>query len=346
MSFTTEWRYNPGEFDHRRLPPNARPQRLLAGVALAAVTLACVWTLGKNLIGPGTGVETDRAVADRTDVVSSRGDKLATARPKARAPNAAASDTEVSLFDPRYFSGASPGSFAAMAALQAAAAPAEPGDRQAQQNPPTPPSARQIVQSATSPVPPLRLAQSRNAAPRETAHADRASTTAAADQQPTLFERLFGRPSPLTLAYASPDDAGLAAGSNIAAGRYDRSTAVYDISAHVVYMPDGSRLEAHSGYGSMLDDPRYADAKNRGVTPPNVYDLELREAPFHGVRALRLKPVDESKVFGRSGLLAHTFMLGPNGDSNGCVSFRNYDAFLRAYLNHEITRLAVVARLD
>jgi hypothetical protein len=39
-------------------------------------------------------------------------------------------------------------------------------------------------------------------------------------------------------------------------------------------------------------------------------------------------------------------MLGPNGDSNGCVSFKNYDAFLQAYLNHEIRRLVVVARLD
>jgi hypothetical protein len=39
-------------------------------------------------------------------------------------------------------------------------------------------------------------------------------------------------------------------------------------------------------------------------------------------------------------------MLGPNGDSNGCVSIKNYDAFLRAYRNHQIKRLAVVARLD
>jgi hypothetical protein len=49
---------------------------------------------------------------------------------------------------------------------------------------------------------------------------------------------------------------------------------------------------------------------------------------------------------GRAGLLAHSFMLGPNGDSNGCVSFRNYDAFLQAYLDHKVKRLAVVARLD
>jgi hypothetical protein len=69
----------------------------------------------------------------------------------------------------------------------------------------------------------------------------------------------------------------------------------------------------------------------------------LRESLFHGVQALRLVPKDEAKVFGRSGLLAHSFMLGPNGDSNGCVSFRDYEAFLHAYLNHEVKRLVVVA---
>ena len=37
---------------------------------------------------------------------------------------------------------------------------------------------------------------------------------------------------------------------------YDRQTAVYDISAHTVYLPDGTRLEAHSGLGSKIDDPR------------------------------------------------------------------------------------------
>jgi hypothetical protein len=56
-------------------------------------------------------------------------------------------------------------------------------------------------------------------------------------------------------------------------------------------------------------------------------------------------PEDSLKVFGRAGLLAHSFMLGPNGDSNGCVSFKNYDASLQAYLDHKIKRLAVVASL-
>ena len=39
-------------------------------------------------------------------------------------------------------------------------------------------------------------------------------------------------------------------------------------------------------------------------------------------------------------------MLGPNGQSNGCVSFKDYDAFLHAYMNHQVKRLVVVAGLD
>jgi hypothetical protein len=108
---------------------------------------------------------------------------------------------------------------------------------------------------------------------------------------------------------------------------------------------DGSKLEAHSGLGSLLDDPSHVDEKMHGATPPNVYNLELREELFHGVRALRLIPQDERNVFGRAGFLAHSFMLGPNGDSNGCVSIKNYDTFLQAYLDHKIKHLAVVASL-
>ena len=54
----------------------------------------------------------------------------------------------------------------------------------------------------------------------------------------------------------------------------------------------------------------------------------------------------EDKIFGRVGLLAHTYMLGPNGDSNGCVSFKDYYAFLNAYRNHGIRRLAVLAKVE
>ena len=89
-----------------------------------------------------------------------------------------------------------------------------------------------------------------------------------------------------------------------------------------------------------------ASKKNRGPTPPNVYDLTLREHLFHGVRAIRVNPVDEDKMYGRDGMLAHTYMLGATGQSFGCVSFKNYKAFLQAYLKGEVNRLMVVPHLD
>jgi len=126
----------------------------------------------------------------------------------------------------------------------------------------------------------------------------------------------------------------------------DSHTAVYDIEAHTVFMPSGERLEAHSGLGSRMDDPRYVSEKARGATPPNVYDLTLREEVFHGVRAIRLNPISDSKMYGRGGILAHTYMLGPSGQSFGCVSFREYEKFLQAYLHGEVTRMVVVAHYD
>jgi hypothetical protein len=38
-------------------------------------------------------------------------------------------------------------------------------------------------------------------------------------------------------------------------------------------------------------------------------------------------------------------MLGPRGDSNGCVSFKDYPKFLNAVSKGEVTRLVVVKRL-
>jgi Protein of unknown function (DUF2778) len=170
----------------------------------------------------------------------------------------------------------------------------------------------------------------------------------------SFFDKLFGdktvgspQPSGPVLAYAAPED-NILGNRRITASTplpYDRSTAVYDISAHTVYLPNGTRLEAHSGLGGWLDDPHHVNEKMRGATPPNIYELTPREQLFHGVRALRLTPVGGGSVFGRTGLLAHTFMLGPRGDSNGCVSFRDYNSFLRAYQSGEVRRLAVVAHM-
>ena len=146
-------------------------------------------------------------------------------------------------------------------------------------------------------------------------------------------------PPPRPLVFATP--------SVSPSGPFDHWTAIYDLTAHKVYMPDGTQLEAHSGLGDRLDDPRHVDEPDRGATPPHVYDLTMREGLFHGVQALRLNPVGgESGIFGRVGLLAHPYMLGPTGDSNGCVSFKDYDAFLQAFQSGKVKRLAVVASLN
>ena len=126
----------------------------------------------------------------------------------------------------------------------------------------------------------------------------------------------------------------------------DSRTAVYDIKGQMVYLPNGEKLEAHSGLGKWLDDARYVNVKGQGPTPPNTYRLALREQPFHGVQAIRLIPVGGGNMYGRDGMLAHSYMLGPDGQSNGCVSLRDYQKFLQAFLRADINRLIVVARLE
>ena len=122
--------------------------------------------------------------------------------------------------------------------------------------------------------------------------------------------------------------------------------AVYDISAATVYMPNGERLEAHSGVGHMRDNPRFVHVKNRGSTPPKTYNLRMREALFHGIEAIRLLPADGKNPFNRDGFLAHTYMLARRGDSNGCVVFRDYPRFLRAFKRGEVRQMIVVASLS
>ena len=83
----------------------------------------------------------------------------------------------------------------------------------------------------------------------------------ASGERTSITEKLWGKQEQRSLlSFASADAS--ATGSigkeqNPALGGssppYDRSTAVYDISAHTVYLPDGSQLEAHSGLGSKLD---------------------------------------------------------------------------------------------
>lgn len=203
---------------------------------------------------------------------------------------------------------------------------------------------------------PAQIVPAPEAKPKSFADRAKAAVMSITAPRQSMVEKLWGKrePSGGLLAYASAD-ASITA--SIApkeqnpmfggAPPYERDTAVYDIAAKMVYLPDGTRLEAHSGLGANRDDPDSRRLRMRGVTPPHIYTLKPREALFHGVPALRLTPVGgESAIYGRDGLLAHTYMLGPNGDSNGCVSFKDYYAFLDAYRNKGIRKLAVLARVD
>jgi Protein of unknown function (DUF2778) len=201
--------------------------------------------------------------------------------------------------------------------------------------PVAPPAAAPRVAATTVPVPrpaPKRPSESRF----QLASASNTSVSLAyAPSGPAKSSAIPG--SPLTSLTPNDSDSP----SDVDTSR----TAIYDITARTVYLPNGRRLEAHSGLAGHMDDPRYVHVKRTGPTPPNVYQLKLREQPFHGVRAIRLIPTDRSKMYGRDGILAHTYMLGPNGESNGCVSFKDYAAFLDAFERGEINRLVVVERL-
>ncbi|MBV8849875.1 MAG: DUF2778 domain-containing protein [Methylobacteriaceae bacterium] len=210
--------------------------------------------------------------------------------------------------------------------------------------------------SSSAPVAETPRAQLNRPSPaRRLAEANDTATPSSNPSDPNFFEKVFGpklagssQPAGQALAYANPED-GIANRGNPVVGpapALDQFTAVYNIAAHTVTMPDGTKLEAHSGLRQFLDDPSHVHVRMRGATPPGTYDLKLRESMFHGVQALRLTPTGDSKLFGRDGLLAHTYMLGPRGDSNGCVVFKNYNAFLQAFRNGQVKRLVVVARKD
>jgi hypothetical protein len=341
--------------------------------------LGCAWTVYANIFAAGVypslsstnfdtpvikrppSVAAVRAVPlTNTKVAEAFADLASGSAPAVAAPTVVASASTLT-FEDRFAASAPQGVApqpveAPQPQRQVAALP--PANHPAAETAPAPD--RQVA--ALTPTPAPRPAEAKPAKAGASVHdmARRAKAivmAAAPPEKPTLFERLFGKlqSSGASLAYASADaDSTSSLGSaspNIAQSGtvplYDRQTAVYDISAHMVYLPDGTKLEAHSGLGSELDDPRSAKIRMRGVTPPHLYDLKPREALFHGVAALRLNPVGgEEAIYGRAGLLAHTYMLGPNGDSNGCVSFKDYEAFLRAYRSGEVKRLAVVAKLD
>lgn len=366
-------------FQSRRISLNISSRTIPAAGAVAFAVLAAAWVLQPDEKDDAQKSEdAAAAVASAASASTSRyGGLLVNLRAAARMKSAAAApetlptpyaanSSELRLSS----AGEAPTIIARLepAAPQFPLPPQKPDELQAQDaapaalpdapQPPRRPTGLAPAANLPATMPPVRSAG------RQARQALALARPAPVEDNRSFLEKVFGgfggpsqpqqqQPPGRSLAYAAPEGQTRSGVTNIARSaalptsqRYDRYTAIYDISAHTVYLPDGQRLEAHSGLGQRLDDPRYVHEKMHGATPPNVYELTLREALFHGVQALRLTPVGGQTVYGRAGLLAHTYMLGPNGDSNGCVSFRDYGSFLRAYQNGEVKRLAVVARLD
>ena len=374
MSYSTRACYDFAAHDPRNSARKANPFTIFGGAAIGCVVLGCAWAVYVNILGANvypqlSSADFDAPVIRRPPVLAARSAPpaannvlaaLPEPAPQISAP-ATVPATEAFSFNDR-FAAAAPQGVASRQAEAPKPQQETPKLAEAPKPKETSPAPAPVQVAAVAPAPAPRAVEPRPAkssadSVRDMAQRAKAAVMSIASaNKPTISEKLWGKPQARgsLLSYASADASitgSLPPSQNPALGGaqplYDRSTAVYDISAHTVYLPDGTKLEAHSGLGSRLDDPKYVHVRMQGATPPHVYELTPREALFHGVPALRLTPVGgEDAIFGRTGLLAHTYMLGPNGDSNGCVSFRDYNAFLNAYRNQGIKRLAVVARVE
>ncbi|MBR1248795.1 DUF2778 domain-containing protein [Bradyrhizobium sp. AUGA SZCCT0169] len=361
----------------------AIPQHFLGGVAIAAVVLGCAWTVYSNIFASSIYPSVNSAAFDPPVVKSSTIVASRPARPAFNdvfeslpqpAPKISAPETvsPLIMFNERFAASAPQGQASRAIEATQVAEVSPPVDVKKTEAPklaeaPKPKEAASPAPTQVAlnvPAPATKQAEAKPAAKESGAsvrdmaqRAKAAVMSIASNDKPSMVEKLWGKQPAHggLLAYASADASVTGSipdtrSQNPMLGGsppYDKQTAVYDIAAKKVYLPDGTVLEAHSGLGAKMDDVRYAHVRMQGVTPPHIYDLKPREALFHGVPALRLTPIGgQDKIFNRDGLLAHTYMLGARGDSNGCVSFKDYYAFLNAYRNQGIRRLAVLARIQ
>ena len=373
------------EAQQRRNSRKASSPNFKGHAAIACLVLGCGYTVYSNVFGASIYPSVNNA-AHEAPVVWRTSSSIARTVPPATVtrnvfadlpesapampPSATIAAVNSIMFNERFAAAApqsEPSRVVDAPKLAVAPAPAEPKLAEApkvKQGAPTKASASVQVALATPAASAPRSGETKTAkagaSVRDMAlRAKAAVMSVASGEKPGIVEKLWGKEPPhgSLLAFASADVSatGSISGSGVkeqnpmlgGSPPYDRQTAVYDISAKTVYLPDGTKLEAHSGLGDKMDDVRSAQVRMRGVTPPHIYELSPRESLFHGVPALRLNPIGgEDKIFGRDGLLAHTYMLGGNGQSNGCVSFKDYYAFLNAYKNQGIRKLAVVGKVE
>ncbi|MCJ2047528.1 DUF2778 domain-containing protein [Methylobacterium sp. J-078] len=330
-----------------RVGPTAPPRRIWPGVA-AGGTLALAVLLGGGLADwsrqPKPALQDAVATAPLISAVPEpeAAEIAAASAPETQAPAVPAERAQ----------GETPAATPETALATAAPEPSAPDAVPAPSSTlaaVAPPLVPRLVPLPVPRPPEFRSGRAASRAPRSAARQALPVAAAPPEDTRSFVEKLFGieNPEPPRLAYAALETKPAEDVFRRALNLVPRGTggvAVYDIRARVVTLPNGEKLEAHSGLGESMDDPAHVHVRMKGPTPVGTYDITEREQPFHGVRALRLHPVGGPEaVHGRVGLLAHTYMLGASGASNGCVSFKDYEKFLRAYLRGEVQRLVVVA---
>jgi hypothetical protein len=378
--------FGPAVRNRRKPSRKIIPRYFLGSVAVAGLVLGCAWTVYTNVLGASVYPTTVNSSAFEAPVVKNPvvadrpvppafNEVFASLEQRPLVMPAPQNVANSLMFNERFAASAPQGEMPRSVATTklAEASPAPEAPKAVASAKPAETAKPKVaapatklalnVPAATSKEIEARTAEDKTAKASGSSMRDMAQRAKAAvmsiasGEKQNMVEKLWGKPPAGggLLAYASAD--ANVTGSIIdtrsqnpmmgGAPPYDRQTAVYDIAAQMVYLPDGTKLEAHSGLGSKMDDIRYSHVRMQGVTPPHIYELKPREALFHGVPALRLTPIGgEEKIHGRDGLLAHTYMLGPSGQSNGCVSFKDYYAFLDAYKNKGIRRLAVLAKVQ
>ncbi|MDB5578836.1 MAG: hypothetical protein JWR80_4012 [Bradyrhizobium sp.] len=376
MSYSTSASRQVAAKNHRRSSRKANANHIFGGLAVAGLVLGCAWTVYTNVfaasiyptIAAGNFdapvIRQKQSVAARTPqaIVNTVFAALPEPAPVIAAPATIAS-TSTLRFEDRFAAAAPQGVEPKPQAATMQLASASPSVEMAK--PADMPKLLEAAKAKPAPVQVAALtpavaetkpAKATGASVKDMAQRAKAAVMSiASGDKPNMVEKLWGKEpaSRSLLSYASADVSATGSLPKLqnpmlgGSAPYDRSTAVYDIAARKVFLPDGTVLEAHSGLGAKRDDVRYAHVRMQGVTPPHIYDLTPREALFHGVPALRLTPIGgQDKIFNRDGLLAHTYMLGSGGDSNGCISFKDYYAFLDAYRKGGIKKIAVVARVE
>lgn len=379
MTYSTSASRQVAARNRRGSSRKANANHIFGSVAVACLVLGCGWTVYTNVFGASIYptiaagnfdapvIPLKQSVAARTPqaIVNTVFASLPEPAPAIAAPATIAAPSTLG-FDDRFAAaaaqGVAPNPQAATMQL-ASASPsieiAKPADlpKLLEAARPKQSSAAPVQVAALTPAAAeTKPAKATGVTVRDMAQRAKAAVMSiGSGDKPNMVEKLWGKEpaSRSLLSYASADVSATGSLPKLqnpmlgGSAPYDRETAVYDIAARKVYLPDGTVLEAHSGLGAKKDDVRYAHVRMQGVTPPHIYDLKPREALFHGVPALRLTPIGgQDKIFNRDGLLAHTYMLGTGGDSNGCISFKDYYAFLDAYRKGGIRKIAVVARVE